>query len=91
MKATSYPYNPDTNKNPHYLPWHAHITALTVAPSLRRMGHARKLTEILEQQGEASDAWFVDLYVRVDNLVAQKLYKSMGYVASMRVPIFSCV
>lgn len=80
MKATIYPYNPNTNKNPHYLPWHAHITALTVAPALRRMGHARKLTEILEQQGDAKDAWFVDLYVRVDNKVAIRLYESMGYV-----------
>ena len=75
---TALPYDPDTNKNPHYLPWHAHITALTVAPRARRLGHARKLTEVLEQQGDAEDAWFVDLFVRADNEVALKLYASMG-------------
>ncbi|KAI9718187.1 MAG: N-terminal acetyltransferase [Chrysothrix sp. TS-e1954] len=82
---TSLPYNPDTNKNPHYLPWHAHITALTVAPRDRRLGHARKLTEVLEQQGDAEDAWFVDLFVRADNEVALKLYASMGYSIYRRV------
>lgn len=32
----------------HYLPWHAHITALTVAPEARRLGIGRILTEKLE-------------------------------------------
>ena len=75
---TAVPYSPDTNTNTHYLPWHTHITALTVSPSARRQGHARKLTEAFEQQGDAADAWFVDLFVRVDNVNAIGMYRGMG-------------
>lgn len=50
-----------------------------MAPSARRLGHATKLTEALEQQCEAADAWFVDLFVRVENTTAQELYRKMGY------------
>lgn len=80
---SSEPYDPDTNTNIHYLPWHAHVTALSVAPSARRAGAARKLTAALEAQGDASRAWFVDLYVRSDNAVAITLYRGMGYVMSL--------
>ncbi|KAI9771850.1 MAG: N(alpha)-acetyltransferase 20, NatB catalytic subunit [Geoglossum simile] len=38
--------------SPNYLPWHAHITALTVAPPSRRLGLARLLTESLERAGD---------------------------------------
>lgn len=79
------PYDPDTNPNPNYLPWHGHITALTVAPSARRLGHATKLTEALEQQCDAHDAWFVDLFVRAENKVALELYRKMGYSVYRRV------
>lgn len=79
------PYSPHTNANPHYLPWHAHITALTVAPTHRRIGHAKRLTEALERQGDAADAWFVDLFVRVGNQVALGLYRGMGYSVFRRV------
>ncbi|KAI9658477.1 MAG: hypothetical protein M1831_003915 [Alyxoria varia] len=78
-------YDPDTNKNLHYLPWHVHITALTVSPESRRRGHARKLTEALERQGDVERAWFVDLYVRSDNTNAISLYQSMGYSVFRRV------
>jgi len=61
-----------------YLPWHAHITALTVAPHCRRLGHARKLSEYLERVGDREDSWFVDLFVRCDNTNAIKLYEGMG-------------
>ncbi|KAF2500960.1 acyl-CoA N-acyltransferase [Lophium mytilinum] len=74
-----YPYDPDTNTNPNYLPWHGHITALTVAPSARRLGHATRLTESLEQQADANNGWFVDLFVRKENILAQELYRKMGY------------
>lgn len=67
-----------------YLPWHAHITALTVAPHCRRLGHARKLSEYLERVGDNEDAWFVDLYVRCDNTNAIKLYEGMGSVDLLR-------
>ncbi|CZR66210.1 probable N-acetyltransferase 5 [Phialocephala subalpina] len=65
--------------SPHYLPFHAHITALTVSPSARRLGLARTLSSSLEQAGDEYDAWFVDLFVRKSNLIAQSLYKGMGY------------
>lgn len=65
-------------KFPNYLPWHAHITALTVAPAARRLGHATKLSEALERVSEEQNAWFVDLFVRVENEAAIKLYKKMG-------------
>lgn len=80
-----HPYDPDTNPDPNYLPWHGHITALTVAPSARRLGHATRLTESLEQQADANNAWFVDLFVRAENKIAQELYKKMGYSVYRRV------
>ncbi len=61
-----------------YLPWHGHITALTVAPQYRRMGLARKLSEALEINCDRLNAWFVDLFVRTSNETALALYKGMG-------------
>lgn len=69
----------------HYLPWHAHITALTVAPHARRLGLARILSETLERSGDEYDAWFVDLFVRKSNKIAQSLYSGMGYTVFRRV------
>jgi len=69
----------------HYLPWHAHITALTVAPHARRLGLARVLTENLENISEEYSAWFVDLFVRKSNTIAQSLYKGIGYSVYRRV------
>jgi N-terminal acetyltransferase B complex catalytic subunit len=71
--------------SPHYLPFHAHITALTVAPHARRLGLARTLSSSLERQGDSYDAWFVDLFVRKSNEVAQALYKGMGYSVYRKV------
>jgi N-terminal acetyltransferase B complex catalytic subunit len=72
--------SPDVYKfSPHYLPWHAHITALTVAPEARRLGIGKILTEQLEAAADASDAWFVDLFVRKSNHKAITFYKNMGY------------
>lgn len=65
--------------SPHYLPWHAHITALTVAPEARRLGIGRLLSAQLEAVADAHGAWFVDLFVRVSNRKAIAFYKSMGY------------
>jgi len=65
--------------SPHYLPYHAHITALTVAPHARRLGLARTLSSSLETAGDEYDAWFVDLFVRKSNIVAQGLYRGLGY------------
>lgn len=63
----------------HYLPFHAHITALTVSPHARRLGLARTLSHALENAGDSYDAYFVDLFVRKSNKIAQALYKGMGY------------
>ena len=60
-----------------YIPWHGHVTALTVAPQFRRLGLARKLTEALEQGCEDKKAWFVDLFVRQGN-AAVAVYRGMG-------------
>ena len=76
------PYDPSLTiyrkKFSNYLPWHAHITCLTVAPGARRLGLATKLSEALEVAGDEADGWFVDLFVRVENVADIKLYKKMG-------------
>lgn len=56
-----------------------------MSPSARRLGHATRLTQLLEQACDAEDAWFVDLFVRAENVVAQKLYEGMGYSIYRRV------
>jgi N-terminal acetyltransferase B complex catalytic subunit len=63
----------------HYLPWHAHITAISVSPEARRLGIGKLLTAKLEAVAEANDAWFVDLFVRRTNYKAIAFYKNMGY------------
>jgi N-terminal acetyltransferase B complex catalytic subunit len=75
------PYKPSTTgvQYPNYLPWHGHITALTVAPSARRLGHATALSSALERSSDAANAWFVDLFVRTTNEIAKELYRKMGY------------
>ena len=62
----------------HYLPWHGHVTALTVAPQHRRQGLAQSLTAALEKGCEDEDAWFVDLFVREGNETAVNLYEGLG-------------
>lgn len=72
--------SPDYYKNhEHYLPWHAHITALTVAPEARRQGIGKILTEQLEAAADANDSWFVDLFVRKSNHKAITFYENIGY------------
>ena len=83
-KLESSPPNLSQN-SPSYLPWHAHITVLTVAPAARRLGFARQLTSSLERVGDEYDAWFVDLFVRESNKAAIHMYKGMGYVQSRGV------
>ena len=63
----------------HYLPWHGHVTALTVAPQHRRSGLAQSLTKALERGCEDQNAWFVDLFVREGNSTAVGLYQGLGY------------
>ncbi|CZT20443.1 related to N-acetyltransferase 5 [Ramularia collo-cygni] len=84
------PYDPAMNlyrkgKFSNYLPWHAHITCLTVAPAARRLGYATKLSEAIEKAGDEANAWFVDLFVRVENEAAIRLYEKMGYSVFRRI------
>ena len=39
--------------------WHGHVTALTVQPTYRRLGLARKLMNLLEEVSERKNTWFV--------------------------------
>lgn len=72
--------SPDAYKySEHYLPWHAHITALTVAPEARRLGIGKILAEQLEAAADANEAWFVDLFVRRSNIRAIAFYRRLGY------------
>ena len=71
-----------------YLPWHAHITALTVAPFARRLGLAKQLSASLEKVGDQHDAWFVDLFVRESNRLAIGMYTSIGSVGFNPYPPF---
>jgi N-terminal acetyltransferase B complex catalytic subunit len=81
------PYEPveAARLQPNYLPWHGHITALTIAPSARRLRHATALSSALEAASDAAGAWFVDLFVRVGNEIAKELYRKMGYSVYRRV------
>ncbi|KAG9516810.1 acyl-CoA N-acyltransferase, partial [Aureobasidium melanogenum] len=87
--APHVPYDPAhpayKTQYPNYLGWHAHITCLTVSPSSRRLGHATALSNSLEVIGDRENAWFVDLFVRVENTAAIELYKKMGYSVYRRI------
>ncbi|RKP09444.1 acyl-CoA N-acyltransferase [Thamnocephalis sphaerospora] len=66
--------------------WHGHVTAVTVAPEYRRVGLAGRLMDILEDISEnVCDGYFVDLFVRVSNSAAIKMYEKFGYVVYRRV------
>ncbi|KAL8741996.1 MAG: hypothetical protein Q9190_005463 [Brigantiaea leucoxantha] len=68
-----------------YLPWHGHVTALTVAKAYRGQGIARRLTKALERACEAQNVWFMDLFVRASNENAIGMYRKMGYSVYRRV------
>ncbi|CEF69576.1 N-alpha-acetyltransferase 20 [Strongyloides ratti] len=61
------------------LPWHGHITALTVAEDYRRLGLGSQMIAGLEKTSDIQDCYFVDLYVRVSNVAAVNMYKKLGY------------
>ncbi len=60
--------------------WHGHVTAISVGEEHRRLGVAGKLMQFLEDVSERKKCYFVDLFVRVSNVVAVAMYKKMGYV-----------
>ncbi|RPB04777.1 acyl-CoA N-acyltransferase [Choiromyces venosus 120613-1] len=60
--------------------WHGHVTAVTVAPDYRRLGLAKTMMDELERvTTSVYNGYFVDLYVRVSNDVAIRMYEGMGY------------
>ncbi|WBW75096.1 NatB N-acetyltransferase complex catalytic subunit Naa20 [Schizosaccharomyces osmophilus] len=65
--------------------WHTHVTAITVAPSSRRLGLAKTMMDYLETVGESEKAYFVDLFVRTSNALAINFYRGLGYSVYRRV------
>lgn len=60
--------------------WHGHVTAVSVADEFRRIGLAAKLMQCLEEVSDMKKCYFVDLFVRVTNVVAAGMYRALGYV-----------
>ncbi|KAJ9445648.1 putative N-acetyltransferase complex ARD1 subunit [Diplonema papillatum] len=61
--------------------WHAHVSAVSVAPESRRIGLGAQLMECLENIATKVDrAYFIDLFVRKSNEVAINMYKQFGYI-----------
>lgn len=79
---------PPNHPTPTPLPWHGHITILTVSPAYRRLGYAKLLTSSLERSCNQSSAWFVDLFVRASNTLAIDMYRRMGYSVYRRVVMY---
>ncbi|CBH09683.1 N-acetyltransferase complex ARD1 subunit,putative [Trypanosoma brucei gambiense DAL972] len=66
--------------------FHGHVSAVTVAPTFRRLGLGVTLMKELEATTEyIHNAYFVDLFVRQSNKVAQDMYRGLGYVVYRRV------
>eukprot|EP01086_Lenisia_limosa_P001278 TRINITY_DN12358_c0_g1_i1.p1 TRINITY_DN12358_c0_g1~~TRINITY_DN12358_c0_g1_i1.p1 ORF type:complete len:175 (-),score=11.83 TRINITY_DN12358_c0_g1_i1:67-591(-) len=60
--------------------WHGHVTAVTVSPEHRRIGLSSTLMDLLEAVSQyIYDTYFVDLFVRKSNWVAQTMYLQLGY------------
>lgn len=56
------------------------IAAVTVSPEYRRLGVASKLMAHLEEVSQdLYNAYFVDLFVRVSNNLAQVMYCALQY------------
>ena len=66
--------------------WHGHVSAVTVAPAYRRLGLAKTMMDEFEHLCiDTYSAYFVDLFVRKSNLLAQEMYTKFGYVTYRRV------
>lgn len=63
-----------------------HITTIGIAPEHRRRRLASCLLERVEGSFQRRDARIVRLEVRATNLPAQKLYLSLGYSVTQRLP-----
>mmetsp|Transcript_6231 Transcript_6231/g.9046 ORF Transcript_6231/g.9046 Transcript_6231/m.9046 type:complete len:176 (-) Transcript_6231:53-580(-) len=66
--------------------WHGHVSAVTVAPTYRRLGLAKTLMDDLERiSRDVYNAFFVDLFVRASNALAITMYEKFGYAKHRRV------
>ena len=66
--------------------WHGHVSAVTVSQEYRRLGVAKKLMHYLEDISEnIYNAYFVDLFVRETNSLAQLMYNHLDYSIYRRV------
>jgi len=66
--------------------WHGHVSAVTVAPSYRRLGLAKTLMDDFEHLCiHTYQAYFVDLFVRSSNQLAREMYEKFGYSTYRRV------
>jgi len=69
--------------------WHGHVTAVTVSPEYRRLGVAKNLMAYLEDVStDIYNAYFVDLFVRQSNLLAQLMYTNLGYSIYRQVALY---
>ncbi|POW01294.1 hypothetical protein PSHT_12591 [Puccinia striiformis] len=62
-----------------------HVSAITVAPSYRRLSLARELMKLIELASEQQSCYFVDLFVRNSNSLAISMYEHFGYSVYQRV------
>jgi N-terminal acetyltransferase B complex catalytic subunit len=66
--------------------WHGHVSAVTVAPTYRRLGLAKTLMDDVESiSKDVYNAFFVDLFVRSSNKLAINMYDKFGYSTYRRV------
>eukprot|EP00555_Chaetoceros_dichaeta_P007751 CAMPEP_0198259464 /NCGR_PEP_ID=MMETSP1447-20131203/8651_1 /TAXON_ID=420782 /ORGANISM="Chaetoceros dichaeta, Strain CCMP1751" /LENGTH=180 /DNA_ID=CAMNT_0043946857 /DNA_START=119 /DNA_END=664 /DNA_ORIENTATION=+ len=71
--------------------WHGHVSAVTVAPTYRRLGLAKTLMDDVERlSANVYNGFFVDLFVRASNRLAIEMYEKFGYVKYRRVLGYYC-
>eukprot|EP00606_Chrysophyceae_sp_TOSAG23-5_P001204 GSChrysophyteH2.ASY1.ANO1.219.1 assembled CDS len=69
--------------------WHGHVTAITVSPEYRRLGVAKNLMFYLEDiSARMYNAYFVDLFVRISNQLAQFMYSNIHYSVYRQVVLY---
>ncbi len=76
LTGTSQPSSPSSGTGDQ---WHGHVTAVTCSPTHRRLGLASRLMDGLEAISEKKKCLFVDLFVRVSNYVAIRMYEVTSY------------
>jgi N-terminal acetyltransferase B complex catalytic subunit len=70
--------------------WHGHVSAVTVAPLYRRLGLANQLMDDFENLCvNTYNAYFVDLFVRKSNKLAQGMYEKFGYSTCKCIIVYS--